>query len=92
MTLKSVYVETIRISVYIEKIEADRQVVSVISLQVTDLNIKRIPIQLVRVYYKTDVDQDVQKKAQECFKEWCSEYESIEESGKSSCAVIFAIM
>ncbi len=92
MTLKSVYVETIRISVYIEKIEADRQVVSVISLQVTDLNIKRIPIQLVRVYYKTDVDQDVQKNAQECFKEWCKKDDSIEESGKSSCAVIFAIM
>lgn len=60
---------------------------SVISLQVT--------VRLVRVYNKTDVDQEVQKKAQECFKEWCNEEYLTDfsaEPGKSSCAVIFAIM
>ncbi|XP_026137198.1 uncharacterized protein LOC113114400 isoform X2 [Carassius auratus] len=48
-------------------------------INVTDPGIKRLPKCLViRVYHKTDVAQEVHKKAQECFLEWCREEDFID--------------
>uniref|UniRef100_A0A9J7Y9E0 HD domain-containing protein n=1 Tax=Cyprinus carpio carpio TaxID=630221 RepID=A0A9J7Y9E0_CYPCA len=47
-------------------------------IDVTNIKMKKFPKWLVRVYHKTDVAQEVQEKAQECFREWCSKEEFID--------------
>ncbi|XP_059407401.1 deoxynucleoside triphosphate triphosphohydrolase SAMHD1-like [Carassius carassius] len=65
------------------ELKADDFDINVCVDTVTDLKIKKFPKCLVRVYHKTDVDQEVKKKAQECFREWCRDDKFIDSGDKT---------